>query len=141
MGNETTVINIIPSDYEGDPRSALGYPWQDYATKTPGHDVIVDRTENGIDYMGAAQAKMAELGVTSAYVTCMWCGGFSGDVTSTTEEPKAVDQPAPLSVEEVAANERRFELDELARHDRRYENHPGYCKKCHSFCYGDCEAA
>jgi len=133
------VINIIPSDYNGDPKKALGYAWQDYNTKTPGSDVIVERTENGIDYMAAARAKMAEMGMTKAYINCMWCGGFDGEITAT-EEPKAVEQPAPLSAEEIVANEHNFERAELADQDRRNQKHPGYCLKCHSFCYGDCEA-
>ena len=24
--------------------------------------------------------------------------------------------------------------------DRRGADHPGYCRKCHTYCYGDCEA-
>lgn len=133
------VINIIPLNYKGNPQSALGYCWQDYATKTPGSDVVVERTDNGIDYMTAARAKMAELGVSNAYVNCMWCGGFGGEIT-VDEEPKAVEQPAPLSVEEVAANEHDFERAELAEQDFRNKNKVGWCTKCHSYCYGDCEA-
>lgn len=134
-----TIINIIPSDYKGNPQSALGYCWQDYAAKTPGSDVVVECTDKGIDYMASAQAKMAEMGVTTAYINCMWCGGFSGEIT-VNAKPKAVEQPAPLSVEEVAVNERNFERAELAAQDRRNEKHPGYCPKCHTYCYGDCEA-
>jgi len=133
------VINIIPSDYSGDPRKALGYAWQDYATKTPGVDVVVENTGNGIDYMAAARAKMAEMGMVKAYINCMWCGGFDGEVTAT-EEPKAVEQPAPLSVEEAAATEINFERVELAEQDRRNAQHSGYCPKCHSYCYGDCQS-
>ena len=133
------VINIIPSDYKGDPRKALGYAWQDYTTKTPGIDVIVENTGHGIDYMSAARAKMADMGVVAAYINCMWCGGFSGEITAT-QEPKAVEQPAPLSVEEVAANEHNSERIEIADQDLWNAKHPGYCPKCHTFCYGDCEA-
>jgi len=133
-----TIINIIPSDYNGDHKKALGYAWQDYDTKTPGIDVIVDNTWSGIDYMAAALAKMAEIGVTMAYINCMWCGGFSGEITAA-EELREIEQPAPLSAEEVAVTEHNFEHTELADQDRRNENHQGYCPKCHTYCCGDCE--
>ena len=134
-----TIINIIPSDYNGNPQKALGYAWQDYDLKTPGNDVVVERTDNGIDYMAAARTKMAEMGVSVAYINCMWCGGFSGEITAT-EEPKVVKHQAPLSLKEVAVNEHNYELDELAEQDRRNAKLPGYCQKCHTYCYGDCEA-
>ena len=53
MSNPIPTINIIPEDYEGNPRDALGYAWTDL--------------------------------------------------------------------------------------DARNAQHPGYCTKCHSYCYGDCE--
>jgi hypothetical protein len=132
-----TVINIIPDDYEGSPHNALGYAWANYETKTPGHDVVVGRTSNGIDWRGAAESKMAELDVTEAYVNCMWCGGFDGAIKIECAV-ETVEQPAPLTMEEVAANEHAAEQADLEDLDRQYEKHPGWCKKCHSFCYGDC---
>lgn len=42
--------------------------------------------------------------------------------------------------EETASRVRLSEQIELAESDERHKNHPGYCKKCHSFCYGDCES-
>ena len=131
-------INIIPADYNGNPRNALGYGWQDYATKTPGVDVVVERTENGIDYMGAAMAAMREMGITEAYINCMWCGGFSGMI-----EVGAIDAEeiaAPLAAEEVAAYERAADEDALTEMDRNNHGRPGWCNICHSFCFGDCQA-
>jgi len=130
-----TVINIIPSSYTGDPRKALGYAWQSFSTKTPGVDIVVEDTGKGINYMAAARDKMAEMGMTKAYINCMWCGGFDGEITAT-EEPKAVEQTAPLSAEEVAINEQA----QMAENDRSKKGHVGRCNKCHSYCFGDCEA-
>lgn len=136
---KTTVINIIPRDYHGNPQTALGYAWQDYTSKTPGIDVIVEHTKTGTDYKGAARAKMAEMGVTKAYINCMWCGGFSGDITNT-DNPVTVEQPAPVTITEVAENERAAEESSLADMDKRNTGRIGWCTKCHSYCFGDCEA-
>ncbi len=139
-GDETMkTINIIPSDYKGDPKKALGYCWSDYMTKTPGDDVIAEITDDGIDYIAVAKAKMAELGVEEAYINCMWCGGFKGEITS--DNANTVDaQPAPLSFDEVAANEAISEKMELDMLDSNNKTHPGWCTICHTYCYGDCEA-
>lgn len=133
------VINIIPSNYNGNPRNALGYAWADWSLKTPGHDVVAEHTENGTDWRSAAKGKMAELGVTEAYVNCMWCGGFDG-MFEATVEPESKEEPAPLTVEEIATNEYASEEAALSELDRENKNKIGWCDKCHSYCFGDCEA-
>ncbi len=40
----------------------------------------------------------------------------------------------------TAAQEKTFEKIQIAEMDDRLKEHPGYCRKCHSYCYGDCEA-
>ena len=47
---------------------------------------------------------------------------------------------AGSTLAETAANEAMVEKFALAEQDERYKNHPGYCNKCHTFCYGDCTA-
>lgn len=42
--------------------------------------------------------------------------------------------------EETAANVASQERIDLAEMDSRNERRHGYCTKCHSFCYGDCDA-
>jgi hypothetical protein len=45
---------------------------------------------------------------------------------------------APLTSEETAINEYRADDLTLAQQDARNSKHPGYCTKCHTYCYGDC---
>jgi hypothetical protein len=47
---------------------------------------------------------------------------------------------AGSTLEETAIFEKTMDIIELAEQDRHNASHPGYCKKCHSYCYGDCEA-
>jgi hypothetical protein len=48
--------------------------------------------------------------------------------------------PTGDSLAETAAAVKMAEAVELAEQDARNAHHPGYCTKCHSYCYGDCEA-
>ena len=41
---------------------------------------------------------------------------------------------------ETAAAVQMAEKLALMEQDERYKDHPGYCNKCHGFCYGDCDA-
>ena len=50
------------------------------------------------------------------------------------------DFPAGGSLTETATREALTEEFNLQDQDDRNRKHPGYCKKCHSYCYGDCEA-
>jgi hypothetical protein len=47
---------------------------------------------------------------------------------------------AGSTTEETAATVRMAEEIELAEMDERNKKHPGWCSKCHSYCYGDCES-
>ena len=47
---------------------------------------------------------------------------------------------AGSTTEETAAQVSIADKHDLIDMDNRHKNHPGYCTKCHSFCYGDCEA-
>jgi hypothetical protein len=42
--------------------------------------------------------------------------------------------------EETASFEVIAEEINLAEQDARHKSHPGYCTKCHGYCYGDCES-
>jgi hypothetical protein len=56
------------------------------------------------------------------------------------ENPKT-DEMLALEAEEKRIQERAQRMAiEAERLQWEIESHPGYCKKCHSYCYGDCEA-
>jgi hypothetical protein len=79
-----------------------------------------------------------------AHINCMWCGGLSAAIYAVADcEPIKVMDQAPQqaggTLEETASSEKMMENIELAELDARYKGHTGYCTKCHSFCYGDCD--
>ena len=47
---------------------------------------------------------------------------------------------AGSTMEETAAMEKMSENITLLEQDESHARHPGYCNKCHSYCYGDCTA-
>lgn len=134
-----TVINLIPSDYEGNPREALGYCWQDYSTKNPGIDVVVD-ISNGVDWKAEAISAMEEHGIKEAFINCMWgCSDLGGTITIECEcvETVEVEILAGEDVVETSAISSYFKMIENA--SGRNKSHPGWCNKCQSYCYGDCQ--
>ncbi len=135
-----TVINLIPSNYEGDPRKALAYCWQDYSTKTPGKDVVVD-ISNGVDWKAEAKAAMKALGIKEAFVHCMWGGKLEGtfkiESDEETEESTILAGDGMVETAAVVASDERIENAVISD---RNQSHPGWCDKCQSHCYGDCEA-
>lgn len=154
-------INIIPADYDGNPRDALGYAWADLDNKIPGEDIVLDRDpEKGIaweEYLKCRFGEDVEIhnhnnygwlkdtpGKIIAHINCMWCGGISGVVyrpNPNTSPPEGFDRnQCGGSLAETAATEEMAEEIKLMDMDDRYKNHPGYCTKCHTFCYGDCDA-
>ena len=136
------VINVIPSDYNGNPQAALGYAWQDLENKTPGSDVIaIKDPETGIDYKAAVKAKMAEMGITKAAYNCMWCGGV-WDVMELSEQEPTPEKTEASGEEltETAAIVAALEKIEIEEQEARSKHHAGYCIKCHTYCYGDCDA-
>ena len=146
-------INIIPADYQGNPRNALGYCWQDYENQIPGDDRI-----GGYDTFLAVKAELEADGLVClspevnwpegaelvARVDCMWCGGASllayripvGEIEAG-EPISANPGEEPQETATIVAMQDRIAEMEL---DAEYAKRPGWCKKCHSFCYGDCEA-
>ena len=148
-------LNIIPSNYDGNPRDALGYCWQDFEKKIPGEDVILNGV-NWKDYLKSRYGDNIEVHNHNQYgflktvpgkivtsVNCMWCGGFSGVVYLPDPEvdiPTDTISQAGGTIEETSAQVAISEKIELMEKDDRNIDHPGYCTKCHSFCYGDCEA-
>ena len=163
MSKTIKTINIIPDDYEGNPRDALGYGWADFEARIPGEDVVLPRTDKGIDYrgyiaerFGASAAIFGEnqcgfrrrpKGRMVALINCMWCGGVSGAVylpeSTPNQREAAPGNPvnAGDTLAETAMREELAETAALAEQDARNAQHPDYCTKCHSFCYGDCEAS
>jgi hypothetical protein len=152
MKGKIEIINIIPSNYDGNPHGALGY--------VPGEDIIlVHDPKRGIEWKEYLKNRYGDIeihnhnnygwlkdtpGQIIAYVNCMWCGGVSGVVyrpNPNTNPPESFDHcQTGDSLAETAANEKMMEKIELMEMDERYKNYPGYCTKCHSFCYGDCDA-
>lgn len=108
---EEVVINVVPENYPGDPKAAMGYCWSNYETKEPGKDIEKEGWES------AALEIIKKTNAKKAWVNCMWVGGYTG------EYPKAAKKTAK-KIEE------KEEAPEMA----------GWCGKCQSYCFGDCEA-
>ena len=133
-----TIINIIPTDYEGDPKKALGYCWQDYATKTPGHDMIIDTT-GGIDRNKVAADILTDMGIEEAYFNFMWCGGFQGTIKNGITCSDVPEMTCGETINETASIVKSIENLETEMMNTRNSNHAGWCDKCLSYCFGDCE--
>ena len=153
-------INIIPTDAPDTYRNALGYAWQDYANKVPGDDrrgefktyqqVILDLEAQGITCVDAKNFNQIPDGAEIVVrVDCMWCGGASVigyalpkevEVEAQTETTVNCENPGeePQETASIFAMQERLYEVEL---DAEHKDHPGWCNKCHSFCYGDCEAS
>ena len=109
---EEIVINVIPEDYNGDPKKTLGYCWSDYANKTPGIDVTKE------NWRAETLKEIKRNNAKRAYVNCMWSGGYVG------EYPK---------VEKVTKETKKIAA--------KKETHgTGWCNRCDSYCFGDCQA-
>ena len=48
--------------------------------------------------------------------------------------------PTRVSIESVTLVSEIIDTTKQDQDDRN-ANHPGYCRKCHTYCYGDCEAS
>lgn len=105
---EEIVINVIPENYPGDPKAAMGYCWSNYETKEPGKDIEKEGWESVV--LGLIKKNNAK----KAWINCMWAGGYTG------EYPKAVKK-AVKKIEE-----------------KEEPKMTGWCDKCQSYCFGDC---
>lgn len=137
-----TVINLIPSNYKGDPKQALSYCYQDFATKTEGIDVVVDTT-GGVDWKEEAIKAMKQLGIDNAFVNCMWGNKLGGSVEieiaeEVEEEDLVLIGETMVETASVIASNDKIEVAVL---NNANKSHLGWCNKCHSHCYGDCEAS
>ena len=151
------VINMImPEDMdEGKSyRQALGYPWQDLENKIPGDDRIVEGTvcETRDKIYAELRKEFGTIIVSHsgpnphhnnliAIITGMWCGGASEYIYQFEDNGREekIDS-CPLTAEETASQEYALEEIHLMEQDDQHKNNPGYCTKCHSYCYGDCGA-
>ena len=77
------------------------------------------------------------LGVDKATIAHLFAAVLAKDYALATT-PKI--QSAGSDLEETAAFEAVAEKIDLAEQDARNAKHPGYCAKCHTYCYGDCVA-
>lgn len=113
---------------------------------------IAELESQGLVVVGAENISriiaMAEAGATiEARITCMWCGGASYIAYRMPEEMSvvAVEQTVIINnpgeeMHETAAivtAQESIALEEMAAEHR---HHPGWCNKCHTYCYGDCQA-
>lgn len=148
-------INIIPADYLGDPRSALGYGWRDYENQIPGEDRVGGYDEflavkqeleaDGLICL-SPDAAWPEGATIEARVDCMWCGGaeliayrLPAGVAVVSEQELQSYNPGEEPHETAAIIAIQDKISEMEL-DAEYAKHPGWCTKCHSFCYGDCQA-
>ncbi len=60
------------------------------------------------------------------------------------DEQAIADENSPTFEEYLkqrSANKTLTKTSEIAYQDEENKNYFGYCLKCHSYCYGDCEAS
>lgn len=55
-------------------------------------------------------------------------------------QPTVVAAQTGDTIEETVMRERISERADLLDQDKQHDGQPGYCKKCHTFCFGDCES-
>lgn len=110
---------------------------------------IAELETQGLKVVDPKTSRIPDGAVIEAGVTCMWCGGASAlgyrmpeTVAEEVVEVELVAQPQNAGEEshETAAIIAMDEGLALMEMDERNKHHPGYCRKCHSWCYGDCEA-
>jgi hypothetical protein len=146
------VINIIPADYRGNPRNALGYAWQHLAWRdgrkideecVPGDDRIgyeqdaVVRAEIAAQHPGVEWTNdwmLIPVGATRvALINHMWCGGCTSHGYLSDEHQQAPITPGIVSAGEepceTAAIVATQECIELADIDIRNSHHSGWCNK------------
>jgi hypothetical protein len=152
MKRET--INLIPDDYDGCPRNAAGYFWNELVLKDDG-TVDNDKSVPSTDLYGISldecfqnlQKKFGNIAIRNdnnygfvkkigstldkkevsvakaisvAVVNCMWCGGGTFSVF--------------IDWNEIVAH-KKSDCKET-----ELSNSFGYCEKCETYCFGDCEA-
>lgn len=145
-------INIIPVNHSANYKDALAY--------VEGEDRIggieeyrFARQELEAQGMTCIEPRNNELlpvgAVVEARVCCMWCGGaylvgYRMPEGSAAVVASPVLCPASQNSGEethetagiVAMTEKLQAVEMAATH----KHHPGWCNKCQSYCYGDCEA-
>ena len=77
------------------------------------------------------------LGVDKETVAHLFADVLSGKHES--KDPKMISSDGG-TLEETAAIEKISEKVTLMEQDNRHASHHGYCNKCHSYCYGDCQS-
>lgn len=157
MGNAPRTINLIPENYTGDYRKASGYNWAnivmddsgvDREKSVPGEDMhikyqecldklveeygmIAVRDDSGYGWaknnavtMDGREVPIGDV-TRIATINGMWCGGPQCSVF-------LVDESCPSVVR------KRSEADLVVLDVNRGV---GYCDKCDSWCFGDCQAS
>jgi len=155
------VINLIPKDMEGtDYRGSIGYPWQDLDKRIPGQDrpltafqddlqaicdeyrqkygpihvVVMDGyslrpvNDNG-EILWDDNYPWHTRGECVAQINGMWCGAMTHLIVRGDRPIVEQKQGADILVD-----------DGMWAPDEPEHGENGYCRKCHSYCYGDCES-
>lgn len=144
-------INLIPTNYDGNPRDALGYNWAtlvmdgyrvDKDKSIPGEDLSINAEEcyamleaehgtiairDNSSYGWLSNEAKTRDGKTVnvegippvATINGMWCGGINVTVYAVADTP-------------IKENTVTTEPTMITGF--------GYCEKCHTYCYGDCDA-
>jgi len=147
------IINLIPEDYAGDPHNALGYMWADYKNRVPGTDIVFPQGEALAEYdriFAEYRCKYGEITVTEidgyfesvddqhidigaeyrvAVVHGMWCGSATRYIYKGIHRPVARKPSTSVLVD-----------DGNIHYGEPTHGVNGYCRRCHSYCWGDCEA-
>jgi hypothetical protein len=79
--------------------------------------------------------------VGDAYITQEIYDAAMGIIAELDAEVSKTEEQ--IALEQAEAERKRIGEENLARMEAEYKersNHPGWCDKCHSYCYGDCEA-
>lgn len=81
---------------------------------------------DGNEYLGVDKESLAHL--------------FAEVLSGKHEKKTEINMYCGSTLEETAAMEEMNDKLALMEQDNRNSHHHGYCNKCHSYCYGDCEA-
>lgn len=147
-------INIIPTNHSPNYKDALAYVDGDdrFGGVAARKQAISELEEKGLvvvdtDNMDKIMV-MAKAGATiEARVTCMWCGGASyvayrlpADTDIDVAEREVTPVNAGEEQHETSVIVATLESLSIAEMDANNIHHPGWCNKCHTYCYGDCQA-
>ena len=108
-------------------QASSGYA--DFTLSRNGQDCGNINTQYGAIYLDGNEF----LGVDRDYIQYLINAALEIDTTDVTSAGSTPEEAAHF----IATSEKIA----LGEQNERNSKHPGYCTKCHSYCYGDCEAS